>query len=380
MEQSEMPIYPYMKHGKEHYYYAFEVKDKNGGRKTIKQRGYETKGAARSAERQARVDWEKGQYIDPSKMTVTEYMETFIDNKQDISPETRYTNKGHIKNHINPSIGSILFQKLNVDDIEKLVKSMQEKTLPNGKNLAEGTIRKIFNLVQTAYKAARKKELIVKNPFDQLDKGSRPRASKAKVDYWSVDEVKQFFSVLEHRQKILFVLAIYTGMRRGEILGLRWKDVDLKNSQLRMRQTLKPKRRVKKGGKNGNAERSITISKYVKSELKKHKAMIIQECWEQNREFKEDGFVVCNPDGQPASLGNFHKFWTRVVKNTKMRYIRFHDLRHTCASLLLTSGVHPKVVQELLGHSSIKVTLDLYSHLMPNMQSEAVNKLDEMLK
>lgn len=381
-----MPIYPYMKNGKEHYYYAFEVKDKNGRRKTIKKRGFTGKTECRNAERQARVDWERGQYVDPSKMTVAEYMEHFLDNKQDLSPETRETNKGHIKNHINPVIGDIPFQKLSVDDIEKLIKSMREKTLPKGthgakgEKLADGTIRKIFNLLQTAYKAAHKKELIAKNPFDLLDDGSRPRASKPKVDYWTVEEVKQFFSVLEHRQKILFVLAIYTGMRRGEILGLRWRDIDMKNSQIRIRQTLKPKGRVKDGGKNQNAERSITFSKYVGDELKRHKAMIVQECWESGREFKDDGFVVCSPDGQPASLGNFHKFWTRIIKKTNMRYIRFHDLRHTCASLLLTSGVHPKVVQELLGHSSIKVTLDLYSHLMPNMQSEAVKKLDEMLK
>lgn len=374
-----MPIYPYMKKGKEHYFYAFEVKDKNGGRKTIKQRGFETKGAARSAERQARVEWEKGQYVDHSKMSVTEYMEYWLDNKQDVSPETRETNKGHIKNHITPAIGEVLFQKLSVDDIEKLINSMQQKTLPDGTKLSDGTIRKIFNLVQTAYKAAQKKELIVKNPFDLLDKGSRPRASKSKVDYWTVEEVKKFFSVLEHRQRILFILAIYTGMRRGEILGLRWKDIDFVNSQIRIRQTLKPRQRVKEGGKNDNAERSITISKYVKSELKKHKNLVIQECWSAEREFKEDGFVVCQPDGNPISIGNFDKFWKRVIKNTGMRKIRFHDLRHTCASLLLTSGAHPKVVQELLGHSSIKVTLDTYSHLMPNMQSEAVNKLDKML-
>ncbi|GIO39056.1 site-specific integrase [Paenibacillus antibioticophila] len=368
-----MPIYPYIKKGKEHYYYAFEVKKKDGSRKTIKQRGFKGKTEARAAERQARVDWEKGQYIDPSKMTVTEYMDYWLENKHNISDETLETNKGHIKNHITPAIGSIPFQKLTVDDIHHLVKSMQDK------ELADGTIRKVFNLIQTAYNSAQVKELIVKNPFSLLDKGSRPKPSEAKVDYWSVDEVKHFFSVLNHRQRILFILAIYTGMRRGEILGLRWKDIDFENSQIRIRQTLKPRQKIKKGGKNSNAERSITCSNFVKSELRKHKTMVIQECWDQKREFNDEGFVVCHSDGKPMNVGNFHRFWKRILANNNMREIRFHDLRHTCASLLLTSGAHPKVVQELLGHSSIKITLDTYSHLMPNMQGEAVDKLDKML-
>ncbi|GIP25450.1 site-specific integrase [Paenibacillus sp. J23TS9] len=368
-----MPIYSYMKKGKEHWYYAFEVKDKYGERKTIKKRGFTGKTEARAAERLARVEWEKGQYVDPSKLTVSEYMEDWLANKQDVSKETRETNEGHIKNHISPAIGHILFQKLDVTDIERLTRSLQEK------GLADGTVRKIFNLVQTAFKTAQRKEQIAKNPFDLLDKGSRPRAGKSKVDYWTKEEVKQFFSVLNHRHRILFVLAIYTGMRRGEILGLRFKDIDFENSQIRIRQTLKPRGRVKEGGKNENAERSITISKFVQKELKRHKTVIIQERWEEKIDFKDDSYVVCHPDGQPASLGNFHKFWMRILKNTNMRQIRFHDLRHTCASLLLTSGAHPKVVQELLGHSSIKVTLDLYSHLMPNMQREALEKLDQML-
>ncbi|WP_233277686.1 tyrosine-type recombinase/integrase [Paenibacillus durus] len=108
--------------------------------------------------------------------------------------------------------------------------------------------------------------------------------------------------------------------------------------------------------------------------------MILQECEQPNREFKEEDFVVCNPDGRPVSIGNFHKFWTRIQTKTNMRKIRFHDLRHTCASLLLALGTHPKVVQELLGHSSIKITLDMYSHLMPNMHSDAVNKMDDLLR
>lgn len=368
-----MPIYPYMKNGKEHWYYAFEVKDQNGKRKTIKKRGFTGKQEARAAEREARVSWEKGSYIDPSKMTYGEYVINWLEYKQDISPETRETNEGHLRNHIIPELGHIPLQKVNVTHIESLIKALQNK------ELADGTVKKIFNLVQTSFSSAAIKELIVRNPFTLLDKGSKPKSGKSKIDYWTTDEAKQFFSVLNHRQQIIFVLAIYTGMRRGEILGLRWKDINFDNSQIRITQTLKPRQRIKIGGKNDNASRSITVSPFVLSELKKHRTLIIQERWEAKGEYEDYDLVVCQPNGKPVSTGNFHKFWTRILENTGMRQIRFHDLRHTCASLLLSVGVHPKIVQELLGHSSIKITLDLYSHMMPNMHADAVKALDQML-
>jgi integrase len=374
-----MPIYPHMKKGREHWYYAFEVKDRNGERKTIKKRGFKGKTEARNAEREARVAWDKGSYIDPSKISYGEYVTNWLKNKQDISIETRETNEGHLKNHVIPELGHILLQKVSVADIEDFVQALQKK------GLADGTVRKIFNLVQTSFKSAERKELILKNPFNLLDSGSRPKVTKKNFDYWTTEEVKQFFKVLDHRQKMLFVLAIHTGMRRGEILGLRWKDVDFKNNQLRITQTLKPRRRLKDGGKNQNASRSITVSPYVLSELKKQQSLIEQEKLEAEEYFDHD-LVVCQENGQPVSVGNFTKFWDRLIERTGMRRIKFHELRHTCASLLLTAvdpktgkTIHSKVVQELLGHSSISVTIDLYSHLMPNMGADAGNALDNIL-
>lgn len=370
-----MPIYPYMKSGKEHWYYAFEVKDQNGHRKTIKKRGFRGKKEARDAEREAKVFWEKGSYIDPSKTSYREYIKQWLDNKQDISPETRETNEGHLKNHIIPVLGHIPLQKVNVLHIEGFIKALNEK------GLAAGTVRKIFNLVQTSFKDAETKELIAKNPFNYLTKGVKPSVGKSKIDYWTTEEVKHFFKELDHRLKILFVLAIYTGMRRGEILALRWRDIDFINNRISITQTLKPRQRIKQGGKNDNATRSITISPHVASELKRHKSLIAAEkLAAKEGEYIDHDLVVCQENGQPVSTGNFHKFWTRILSNTNMRKIRFHDLRHTCASLYLSTGTHPKIVQELLGHSSIKITLDLYSHLMPNMQADAAKALDKLLK
>jgi integrase len=370
--KERMPIYEYDKGGKPHYYYAFEVKDDKGKRKTVKKRGFTGKTEARNAEAAAKTEWLKGSYIDPSKITFGEYIQEWLDNKQDISPETRYTNNGHIRNHIIPELGHIPLQKVNVMHIEKFVKYLQER------GLADGTVRKIYNLIHTCFKTAVRKEFIIKNPFDLMDKGSKPRESKPKVDYWTTEEVKNFFSVLDHRLRILYVLAIYTGMRRGELLGLRWKDVYFETSQLRISQTLKARQGIKDGVKTDSGYRTITVAPTVMTELKKHRTVSVQEKLAAEK-YEDHDLVICQRNGRPLSLGSFDRNWKRLLEKIGMRKIRFHDMRHTCASLLFSANVHPKVVQEQLGHSSIKITLDRYSHMMPNMQSEAAKALERIL-
>lgn len=266
-----LPIYEYKKGGKTAYYYAFEVKDQNGKRKTIKKRGFKGKTEARNAEREARLEWEKGTYIDPSKVLFGEFITDWLEKKNDISPESRHTNEGHLRNHIIPILGQVPLQKINVHHIEDFIKQLQQK------DIADGTVRKIFNLVQTCFKSAYKKELIGKNPFDLLDNGSKPKQSNPKVDYWTKDEVKEFFSKLNHRQKILFVLAIYTGMRRSEMLALRWQDINFENKQLRIYRSSRPMQGITKNVKTQSGYRSITFSNYVKSELERHYEVIQEE-------------------------------------------------------------------------------------------------------
>ncbi|MCD8508941.1 MAG: site-specific integrase [Bacillus sp. (in: Bacteria)] len=265
-------------------------------------------------------------------------------------------------------------QNVNFTHIEELLEVVTDK------GLAKGTIRKIYNLVNTSLKDAVIKDYIIKNPVEKIT--AVPKASKEKIDYWTKEEVKKFFSQLEkidHRQHALFVLAIYCGMRRGELLGLKWSDMDFENNRIGIRQILAFKSKIKDGAKTNAGNRSIKMSPFVASELEKHKEQQEEEK-RKAREYFDNGLVFCQEDGQPVSWGNFHKFWVRIIEKTKVRAIRFHDLRHTCASLLLSANVHPKKVQELLGHASIKVTLDTYSHLIPSMQDEVADKMDELLK
>ncbi|MCA1027312.1 site-specific integrase [Cytobacillus kochii] len=368
-----MPIYEYQKKGETYYYYAFEVKDSNGKRKTIKKRGFKGKKVARDAESQARLEWQNGRYVEPNQLLFGEFITTWLKNKQNISEGTRHTNDGHLRNHIIPEIGHIPLQKVKAEHIEGLISALYKK------GLAEGTVRKIYNLVQTCFKSAEKKEYIGKNPFNILDDGAKPKVSKKKMDYWTKEEVKFFLNRVDNRFRIMYVLAIYTGMRRGEIIGLTWKNIDFDSKTIRVSQTLKHIEGFKGEVKTASGYRTVSISDSLIIELKKHRAMILKEKLACS-DYEDFDLVVCHKDGRPINTGNFTRNWQRILEKTDARPIRFHDLRHTCASLLFSAGVHPKVVQEQLGHASIKITLDTYSHMQPNMQAEAAKALDQLLK
>ena len=133
------------------------------------------------------------------------------------------------------------------------------------------------------------------------------------------------------------------------------------------------------GAKTESGNRSITIPDILIDKLRKHIEMIENEMKRYGENYNKEKLLVCSVKGTPLTIPNLRRLWYRLLEETGSRKIRFHDLRHTCASLLLSVGAHPKVVQELLGHSSIKITMDLYSHLMPNMHSEAINKLGELI-
>ncbi|MBP1156745.1 MULTISPECIES: site-specific integrase [unclassified Paenibacillus] len=209
---------------------------------------------------------------------------------------------------------------------------------------------------------------------------SKPKVSRKEMNYWTPDEAKTFLkSINKHRLRIIFVLAIHCGMRQGEILGLRLSDIDLEKRKIQIRHILTFKKQLQVGAKTNAGNRSITISPVVAEEIRRRIVMIKEEKLAAGERYEDNGFLVCSKYGTPLSKANCSAVWKRMLKKTNMRIIRFHDLRHTCASLLMSLDIHPKIVQEQLGHSSIKITLDTYSHLMPNMQAEAATALEKLL-
>ena len=169
-------------------------------------------------------------------------------------------------------------------------------------------------------------------------------------------------------------------MRRGELLGLRWQDVDLKAGKLAVRQNLQQTKTglLFKTPKTAKGQRSISLMQSTVAALAQHKAGLAARRLEQGPAYRGHDLVVCQVDGSLWPPSQFSIAW-RVAMTAAGKDVRFHDLRHTHATLLLRQGVHPKVVSERLGHATVGITLDTYSHVLPNMQDEAAKRLDGVL-
>jgi integrase len=176
------------------------------------------------------------------------------------------------------------------------------------------------------------------------------------------------------------VLAVTTGMREGEVLGLRWRDVDFDNARLQVRQTLQYAKGELffKSPKTGSGERAIALMPLTVEVLRRHRAAQNGVRLRLGSAYQEGDLVLAREDGSPWAPGSFAAEWRKITRGLGMP-VKFHNLRHTHATLLLANGEHPKVVQERLGHSSIGITMDTYSHVMPSMQDAAASHLQGTL-
>lgn len=173
-------------------------------------------------------------------------------------------------------------------------------------------------------------------------------------------------------------MAVLTGMRQGEIMGLRWKDIDFENNVIYVRQTLTQTARIKEGAKNNASIRNVHIPIKLVEELKLHQKRIIEEKKYYQRDYNDHDLIICTRDGRPIIPRNCRKEFYHLTKKLGLPKIRFHDLRHTHATMLIQQNVNVKLISERLGHTDIQTTLNTYSHVLPTMQREVADKLDEM--
>lgn len=361
---------------KEMWFYCMSLgKDANGKRILIKKRGFKSKREAEKALREAQVSADKGVFVKPTKTKYSEYVKEWFSTRQNkLSRMTISVSEININQHIIPHIGHIPLSELNVLHIEKFLRDLRDKSL------AEGTIKKIFSLVSSSLISAVKKDLIPKNVAALAE--NKPKVKRKPVEVWDEQDVRHFLQVVREsgsRYYIAFHLALTTGMRQGEILGLRWQDIDFKRNLISVRQTLSHDGKEFGIPKTESSIRSITIDSNTLEALKQHQTVVSKEKEDNAGIYQDHDLVACTASGTPCRPRDLDKRWVKLRDKSGLRKITFHDLRHTHASLLLKSGAHPKVVSERLGHSSIQITLDLYSHLFPNLQMDAAEGIGEML-
>lgn len=230
-------------------------------------------------------------------------------------------------------------------------------------------------------------KLVAHNVCDMV---KPPRIKRYEIQPLTPEQVQQFLAAIQgHRYEALFVLALATGMRRGELLALKWQDINMATGMLQVRRILThmPMKLSGKGGcveaepKTEKSRRSILIAPFALEKLKEHRARQAEEKRQAGNAWKDNDLVCCSLVGGHLHSSHivFYQF-KKLLKDAGLPNIRFHDLRHSSATMLLSLGVHPKVVQEMLGHSQISMTMDIYSHTLPTMQQEAIGKLNTVLQ
>ncbi|MBK5347000.1 MULTISPECIES: site-specific integrase [Bacillus] len=360
---------------KKWYFILTHGKKEDGKPRQFKKRGFKTKQEAQKAMLELEQSLTLGTYIQPNKILYKEYLsERFLEDKMTkVKKQTLNTYRWVVEKHIIPAIGDVELTKLNPIIIQGLYNKLTKE-----KVLSDENIQKVHTLINDSLKKAERWGLIARNPAALVD---RPKAVKKEITVWNVEEVRQFLKYAKKsgRYYIAFLLALTTGMRQGEILGLRWKDVDFENGCVRITQTLSsdgkdllPYTKTKSGS------RTIDLPEETVTALKKHWLLIRGER-EKNRSYKNLDLVVCTEFGTPTHKSNIRRVFKSIIKKADIPKIRFHDMRHTHATLLLLQGVNPKIVSERLGHADVRITLDTYSHLLPSMQKDTAIQFGKML-
>lgn len=322
-----------------------------------------------------------GVYIEPDKTTVSEFLKRWLVHvKPSVSNKTheRYTELCEL--NIKPLLGDVILNKLKTERIDNALSIALVSGRVDGKGgLSPTTVRHIRRVLVMALGQAVTWELLPRNPATT---SKAPKLVKKPMKAFDANQTAMLLQAVEgKRLHMPVLLAVMCGMRRGEIAALRWKHVDFEGSRIFViesaEQTNKETRyKEPKSGKG----RVVDLPASVTKALQTHRAKQAENLLLLGIRLNDDSFIVADHEGKPLQPRSLTDAWQDLIKsNPELPRIRFHDLRHTHATQLLAAGVHPKIASERLGHSTIGITLDLYSHVMPGMQANAAAQIDAMI-
>ncbi|MDQ3923809.1 MAG: site-specific integrase [Actinomycetota bacterium] len=325
----------------------------------------------------ALADREGGLTYDAGKQTVGEYLTRWLSNsvRDTVRQRTYERYESIVRVHLVPAIGSVKLKTLTPDH----VRGLYREKLDGG--LAARTVLHIHRVLSKALKQAVDDGLIPRNAAGSV-KSPQPRGEEIRP--LNREQVRIFFEAArEDRLEALYIVAVTAGLRRGELQGLKWEDVDLSGATgtLQVRRTLSEPRGgyIFEAPKSGKG-RNIRLTRKATSALREHRKRQLEERMRLGTLWRDHGLIFPSGAGTPLSGGNLNRAFKALLKRAGLPpMIRFHDLRHTCATLLLRQGVNPKFVQELLGHGDVSLTLNVYSHVLPDMGDTAAGAMDDAL-
>lgn len=316
-----------------------------------------------------------GTYINPSTAAVEDFLARWIkDYKHNLSPRGFERYRDIVNKHLIPEFGKLRLTQLRPEHIQR----HYTDKLNNG--LSARTVRYHHAVLRIALKTAVKQGLLARNPADAVNP---PKIRRTDMQVWDQDEMNRFLEVAKGTTyHELFYTALFTGMRRSELLALRWNDVDLVLGQIYVNRSL---HHLKDGSyvfsepKSTRSRRTIALSPSTSTLLRNYREKRKLEQAILDRSIHNDDLIFSHPDGSPLRPNTVTNTWRSLAARAGVKVIRFHDGRHSHASLMLKQGIHPKIVSERLGHSTITMTIDLYSHVQPGIQEAAAARFDELL-
>lgn len=357
------------------WYFVVEAgKDEKGKRKQVFKRGFKTETEAKREMRKVALQIDENTYVKPTNRTLAEFFPEWLQSKSiKLRKHTLEVYTGHVNKHITPRLGRFELLKITTAQIERFYIDLAKEA-----DLSPRTILDIHKIVKSAFEAAVKRKYVSNNPVKDAE---TPKVDKKEMTVWGVQEANMFLKVArEHRLYPAFLLALTTGMRQSEILGLRWKDIDFENETLSVRQTLSHDgKELTVQTKTKSSTRTISLDQRVLEGLQKHKRIVMKEMLAVRPVYKNNDLVVCTGFGTPVQPRNLLRTFYNLIKKANVPKIRFHDLRHTVASLMLQGDINPKIVKEILGHSDVRITLDIYCHVLPSVHKETAKKYGNML-
>lgn len=277
-----------------------------------------------------------------------------------------------LRKRVYPRIGNLKLSKVTGQHLQALYSELQKE------GYSPASVVRTHSILHKAFKQALMWRIIVRNPADEV---SRPRIPRHEMKTLDVEQVRALVEAASSQLwRALFALAGTHGLRRGEALATRWRDIDLVEGSLSVVRTL---HHPKGGGyefsepKTKNGRRKIRLAQHVLKELRAHRTEQLEHRLAAGEFWVDEDLVFANEFGRPLGEDKVTENFHRALERAELPRIRFHDLRHTAATVMMSLGVHAKMVQETLGHGNVGITLDIYSHVTPDMQQDAVEKLNQ---
>ena len=350
--------------------------DRPGRRKFLSETVRGTRRDAESVLRERLSAVEKGSYVPKHGETVAEFLKTWLADYCAIgtTQRTQFGYEGYINRYMIPTIGNVPLQKLTSRQIQSIYSEMTKK------GLSANTIRQAHAILNEALSHARTWGLLSHNPAEAI---TRPRVVRNELEMWDLSTIRRFLSLADaSRFPYPYRFAVLTGLRRSELVGLQWNQVDIPHGTLRVSRAL---HRITGHGlveastKTKRSRRSLELGSEALAVLQNVRLLQVEQKAIAGDFWQDTGYVFAQEDGTPIPGDKLTWGFSQIVKKNGLPHMTFHGLRHAYATLALTGGVSLKVVSESLGHSSIAITADIYSHLLPGIQRAAAEVVEDQL-